>query len=281
MVPAVLDENPPDLPATEDRTGQVEVRDVGFQGFRVVGRNALLPFEADPAPLEEREVGLVADQRKDRVRAHGFLTARSLDAHRVGKDLHDARPEQRPDGARADAVLEVGLDPVLHAFRQALAPVHERDPRAVAVQVERRLGRRVLPAHDEDVAPVEGVARDVPRQDVRQVRAGDLEAARVAEEAGREDRRRGFESPRPAATRGLEHEAPARARRHAFDRGLRDHPDAEPLRHAAVVRQRLEARGMRVGRREGNAGNVQEVARREPAHLFRKMEDRSRIPPRS
>ena len=55
---------------------------------------------------------------------------------------------------------------------------------------------------------------------------------------------------------------------------IRDNPDAEPLGDAPVVRERLETGRMRVGRPERHAGDVEEVARGEPAHLLGKALDR-------
>src|SRR6266536_1318652 len=69
MVAAVLDEDAADFGAAEDGTGEVEVGDVGLEGLQVVGGNAVGSFEEDAAALEEGEVGLVADQRENGVRA--------------------------------------------------------------------------------------------------------------------------------------------------------------------------------------------------------------------
>ena len=50
--------------------------------------------------------------------------------------------------------------------------------------------------------------------------------------------------------------------------------DPEPLGDAAVIGQRLEPGGMRVRHVEGHAGDVQQIAGREPAHLLGKVVDR-------
>ena len=186
--------------------------------------------------------------------------------------------------ARGDAVLEVGLDPVLDALREAFAPMDERHPRAVAVEVERRFGRRVLSAHDDDVAAVE---RDTRRRSATRTcgssAPGHLEPPRIAEESGGEDRgrrrriRRG--PPRPVAS--IARPPPGRG----VIRSIAvcgDHANAEALGDAAVVRRASRAAS---GARRATRTGTPAMSRRSRVENQRissgKWKIESRIPPRS
>src|SRR5262245_3569560 len=107
MVTAVLDEDPADLPAPEDRASEVDPGDVGLQRFRIVGRNPVFALEADAAALEEGEVRLVADQREDGVRGDSPFPLRRGDADEIGADLPDRRSKERADRPGRDPVLEI------------------------------------------------------------------------------------------------------------------------------------------------------------------------------
>ena len=237
-----------------------------------MGGDAVGPFERDAAALEEGEVRLVTDQREDGVGRERLLPGGAFDEDRAARDLQDARSEERPDLSRPDPILQVGLDPVLDALGDRGAPGDERDARAVPVEVEGRLGRGVLRAHDDDVASVEGVAGNVAPVDVGPVLAGDAEPLRIVEEPRRDDGRRSGERRRVLLA--PEDNAPFLSGPDADDRGVRDDLDPELLGDGAVIGERLQAGGVGLGSGEGDAGDVQEIAGREPAHLLGKMVER-------
>src|SRR6476660_1948429 len=112
MMPAVLDEDPADVRPPEERSRQIDSGHVAFEGLRVVHRNAVLALRPDPAPFEEAEVGLVAHEREHGIRRHALRTRRRVDTHRALLDPDDAALKEGADRAGANAVLEVGLDPV-------------------------------------------------------------------------------------------------------------------------------------------------------------------------
>ena len=64
------------------------------------------------------------------------------------------RVEVRLDFAALDAVLDVGLDPILHAIGNPRAAMHQRDARAGPEQFERRDGGGILRAHHQHVVIV-------------------------------------------------------------------------------------------------------------------------------
>ena len=273
-MPAVLDEDLPDLPSAENRSGKIEPGDVGLEGLRVVGRNPVLALEPDAAALEKGEIRLVADERKDGVGRDPALPFRGRGADEVRPDLENRRSKVRPDRSRRDSILEVRLDPVLDAFRNRRSADDQRDAGSVAVEVEGGLGRGVLPAHDDDVTAVEGVAGHVARVHMGLILPRQTEAARVGKETCREDRRRGLD-PFVAPPRGDgNHHAATRPRLDPLDSRLGTDAHAELLCHSPVVRQRLEARRMRVRRGERNPRDIEKVAGGEPAHLLGKMVDR-------
>src|SRR6266540_1411907 len=140
VVAAVFDEDSTDFGTAEDGAGEVEVGDVGLEGLEIMGGDAVGPFEEDAAALEEGEVGLVADQREDGVRAERLFPGGTFDENRVAADLLDACLEERADLPGADAVLQVRLDPVLDSLGDRWSAGDEGDTRAMAVEVEGRLG---------------------------------------------------------------------------------------------------------------------------------------------
>src|ERR1700693_5503949 len=113
MVAAVLDEDAADFDPAEDRAGEVEVGDIGFERLQVVRGDAVGPFERNAAALEEREIRLVADQREDGAGGELLPAGAPLHSDAVRLDRLDAGAEEGPDLAGGDPVLQVGLDPVL------------------------------------------------------------------------------------------------------------------------------------------------------------------------
>jgi hypothetical protein len=136
----------------------------------------------------------------------------------------------------AHSVRDVGEHPRLDALVPGGPEVHDRHARPGAVQVERRLGRRVAAADDHGVLLERLVRLVVHVRHVRQRLARHADPVRRPEVARRDDHG-------AAAQRALLAGAPAAAhdelRRLPLDRDDRlelPHRDAEVPHRAAVVR---------------------------------------------
>src|SRR6185436_13514685 len=202
------------------------------------------------------------------------LPVRGRDADNIRADLPDSGQEERGDRSGRDPILEVRLDPVLDPIRDRRPADDDRDAGAVTIEIERGFGGGVLPADHDHVPPVKRIARDVTRVDVRLILARNAQPPRVRKEARSQDRRRSIEPLGPESGLCRYDHAAAGARLDAFDLGLGTDANAKPLRHPAVVGERLETRRVSLRRRERHARDVEQVARGEPAHLLRKVVDR-------
>ena len=98
---------------------------------------------------------------------------------RVGPDLAHHRAEVRRDRPFLDPVLDVGPHPVLDRRLQRRRAMHDRDVRAGAIHLERRFGRRVAAADDDDALAVVGMRLAVIVVDVRQILAGHADHHRM------------------------------------------------------------------------------------------------------
>ena len=210
---------PPRIAPARYRSGHV-----GLQRLGVVGRHARRPLEPDAAPLEEGEVGLVADQREDGFGRDRPFASRADDADRVGLDREHARLEERADGARGDPVLEVRLDPVLDPVRQGRRPDGRASPAPRA-----GTGRAPPPRPSSCRRPRRrrGRERDIPRRSA----------------SGRADARR----PGTASRRGLWKNPVARIAAGASSERAR----ARRVRtvRSAAARARLDRLDRRLGAR--------------------------------
>ena len=93
----------------------------------------------------------------------------------------------RPDFAGADAVFDVGLDPVFEALAHFGAAMNQGDASAAAEKIERRFGGGIFPADDDDVlVPVRVRVGEIMRN-VWKIFAGNAERIRQIVIAGGDD----------------------------------------------------------------------------------------------
>ena len=91
------------------------------------------------------------------------------------------------DFARADAVLDVRLDPEFQRFPQLRAAMHQGDAGAGAEEIERGLGGGVFRADDDDLLIPVGMRVGEVVRDVRQIFAGNAQAVGQVVVAGGDD----------------------------------------------------------------------------------------------
>ena len=225
-----------------------------------------------PRLLEEPGVGRVAGEEVDAVRGDGRVPPSGR--ARAPRRARYARPRSRSGprcAPRAMRFSRSGRIQYLTERAQGRAAMDEGHARAAPEEVERRLGRRALPAHHDHAcgrslrAPrrTSGSRAAGPRRERRAgwgvvVAGGDHHGARVVLAAA--GGRLGLE-----AEAGLGWRRAGRAARSA-SRARRC--EVEPLGggHLAVVRERLLAR--RLGRRDGHriAADLEQLGGREERH---------------
>ena len=131
--------------------------------------------------------GSIARERKDVVVRQCLRALGRLQHDVVELDALDRRVEVRGDLAPFDAVLDVGLDPVLDVAMQLRAAMDERDARSVTLEIQRRNRRGVLAADNDDIAVEVRMRLVVVVRDLRQVLAGNVEVIRQIVVAGGDD----------------------------------------------------------------------------------------------
>jgi hypothetical protein len=149
--------------------------------------------------------------------------------------------------------------------------MHQGDPRAVAPQVERRLGGAVAAAEDDHVLAVVGVGLQVAGAHPGEVLAGHVQFQGVDEVAGGE--RHGARFPHLAhpARLGLPGSGggdgePVPLLPHLEDVLIEGERDLVAVHHRAIVGQRLAAARLVLGDGERDVGDLQEVAGGEELH---------------
>src|SRR3989454_9869307 len=110
-----------------------------------------------------------ADQRIDAVGGDLLFPLGPTNSHPARRDLDHLARHARGDLTSLDAILEVRAQPVLHALRPLFAAVDDRGARTRAEQLEGGLDRRVLPADNDDVAPVREMRLVEVMMDMRQL----------------------------------------------------------------------------------------------------------------
>jgi hypothetical protein len=104
-----------------------------------------------------------------------FTSGRRFEHHGVGRDLADSGVEKGPNFAVLDAVLDVGFDPVLDVPVDLGFAVNQGYARAMPPKLERRDGRGVLAADDDDIRAEVGMRIVVVVMDLSQVFTRDVE----------------------------------------------------------------------------------------------------------
>ena len=155
-----------------------------------------MQLDADAA--HELGVGAIAGQQQHRLGRDGRA---GIEHDLVGADLDHPRIEVRLDGSFLDAILDVGLDPVLHRIAEPGAAMHHRHVAAGAVDLERGFGGGVLAADNHHALAVIRMRLLVEVRDVRQIFAGHVEHIRQLVVAHRQHHVAGFADARHAARR--------------------------------------------------------------------------------
>ena len=168
-----------------------------------------------------------------------------------------------------DAVLEVGLDPVLHVMVQLRSAMHQRDARAVPPQIERRNGGGVLAPDHQHVGVVVRMRLAVVVRDLGQILAGNAELVRQIVIAGRNDHlSRAVVMRAASAVGGRDAEIPVLAH-DGLDPLVLANVERVVLGDLAVVLQRFLARGLLLGGGERNVADLQQFRRGEKHHVRR------------
>ena len=137
-----------------DDAGQEYARAVALQGLRIDAGLLGSGVQADAQRFEEFQIRPIAGHGKNKIVRELFGALGRLDLHGLGMDRDQVRIEVRLHLAALDPVLDVRLDPILHAIRDPRAAMKHRDARAGPKQFQRRDGRRILRAHDQHVVIV-------------------------------------------------------------------------------------------------------------------------------
>ena len=148
----------------------------------------------------------------------------------------------------------------------------------VAIQLERGLARRVLPADDDHALTVVGMRLAVVVRHVRQVLARHAEQVRQAVVAHRQHHGTGVPHPfHPEAAAGRHGEPALIAvavgldRRHLLAQG---HLQLEHVGDLAVVPQSFGPGRLLVGRRQGHSAHLEQLRGGEEHHIDGKAGDR-------
>jgi hypothetical protein len=203
------------------------------------------------------------------------LAAPHRDAHVRGLDRRHARVPHPADRALAQPRRHVGEHPRLDVRVEPRAEVDHRHARAGAVQLERRVHRRVAAAdhHDlllEAVVPLVEVVRHV-----RQLLARHAQPARRAEVARGDHHRAGPPAALGPARRARPDREPRAVRLRAVRALDADHllvlPHVQPevRRDGPVVRQRVAPRRLLRRHRERHAADRDPLGRGEEGHVGR------------
>ena len=195
--------------------------------------------------------------------------------HAGGVDRGDLGLEAGGDLTAVDAVAEIRADPVLERAAGLRAPMNERDARPGPIQLQGGFRPRVPGADHDDVAIAMPVRfREIVRH-LGEVLAGNVQRIGVVVVAEREHQLpSAVAAPLAARLRyGADLEATV-AGREAHGLLVLSHPQPEGLHDAPVVHQSLGPVGLGALADEGEAGDLEQLRRREEDHLAGESLDR-------
>ena len=129
----VPEEEPAKMPARFNNRSR-------FQALRIGHRAALAGFEFDAHRAHVTVIGMVPGERKHEVILQPEIPLWRRDDDVVLPYLAQRRSKIRAHLTCLDAVLDVGLDPVLHVLMHPPSPMDERHSRAPPPQFQRRDG---------------------------------------------------------------------------------------------------------------------------------------------
>src|SRR5271157_925778 len=172
---AVFDEDFARTHARHNHAREVNTWHAALERLRI-DHWLLVVVAAEPASqaADELEIRMIARQGKDPVIRQRHLSLRRVEYDAVGRDLLHGAVEIRLHLAGLNAVLDVGLDPVLNRRPHTVSTMHQRHARAVAPKLKSSDGRRVLAAYDQYVEIEEGVRLAVIMQHLGKILAGNV-----------------------------------------------------------------------------------------------------------
>lgn len=108
----VLDEDSGGLQPADHYARQINSRDVAFECFGIERGTFGCAIELNALFFEETEIGVITRQREDLPCGNSFFAAAIFDAHLRGLDGGDLGVKHGANFARADAIFDVGFDPI-------------------------------------------------------------------------------------------------------------------------------------------------------------------------
>src|SRR5215469_2495003 len=129
---AVLDEDFAGVEAADEDSGDVNSGDVGFESFEVDFGLARFGVETNADGFEELEIGMIAGHGEGVKRGEFFRAAAILNDDFAGLEAHDFGVEAGGDFSGADAIFDVGADPVFEGAAEFGSAMNESDARAAA-----------------------------------------------------------------------------------------------------------------------------------------------------
>src|ERR1700730_6855777 len=157
------------MPASGYHTRKVKTGHIALQRFWVQRWLAAFGIESHAQTFNKGEVRVISRQCKHLFRRKSLCLAMLVYNDFVSSNFLDARFQQCLNLSRLDAVFNIRSYPILQGPPQFLPSMHQRNPRAVSVQVQRSFRRGVLPADDHDVLIPEFMWFPIVMRDVRQV----------------------------------------------------------------------------------------------------------------
>src|SRR5690348_12502436 len=130
---------------------------------------------------------MVSNQREDKIVLQAHRPARGRDYCVVDSDFLDVTVEKSFDLSVLDAILEVGLDPVLYVMVELRTAVNQRNPSTMPPKIKRRDGCRVLAADHQHIRVVVGVRLPIIVGDFGEILTGNAKLVREIVVAGRYD----------------------------------------------------------------------------------------------
>src|SRR5215469_13888650 len=129
---SVLDEDFAGVEAADEDSGDVNSGDVGFESFEVDFGLARFGVETNADGFEELEIGMIAGHGEGVKRGEFFRAAAILNDDFAGLEAHDFGVEAGGDFSGADAIFDVGADPVFEGAAEFGSAMNESDARAAA-----------------------------------------------------------------------------------------------------------------------------------------------------
>jgi hypothetical protein len=190
MIAAVLDEDLVRVVTGDDDAGDEHPRNGRLERLWIVLRDSRRRIDRDADLFQEVSVRRESGHDVYETRRKSFAPRSVIsctNANGIGLDRRDATVPTNVNAPFLDAVLKIGEHPGLDLLVEGWAEVHHRDVRSGAPQVERRFGRRVSAADDDNLLLERLVPLAIDVRDVGQIFAGDAEPIGRAEVSRRDN----------------------------------------------------------------------------------------------